>query len=136
MDFQPLLDATHPGPVHTITEGEVVTTWPQAGSAALLASVDLAWFADLPYPRSVDLMVDEPGAVNAVALTFRVELHDGIAHTLDPWSWPASSWATSVWVVPEPVEVGRGSALRVHYSCRVPGRPDGLTWAVVRGDTS
>ncbi len=116
MDFQPLLDATHPGPLHTITEGEVVATWPESGSAALLASVDLARFADLPVSASVDLMVDEPGAVNAVALTFRAELHDGIAHTVDPWSWPASSWATSVWVVPEPVEVGGDSVLRVHYS--------------------
>ena len=31
IDFGPLLDAALPGPVHTITEGEVVATWPQAG---------------------------------------------------------------------------------------------------------
>ena len=60
-----------------------------------------------PSVRGVaDLVVDPPGAVNAVAVTFRAELYGAIAHTLDPWTWPASSWATSVWVLPEPVEVG------------------------------
>ena len=55
-----------------------------------------------------DLVVDQPGPVNAVAVTFRADLHEGISHTVDPWRWPASSWATSVWVLPEPVEVGPG----------------------------
>ena len=69
--------------------------------------------------------------MNAIALTFRAELYEGISHTLDPWTWPASSWATSVWVLPDPVEVGPGSVLRVHYCRRVPGAPDGLTCEVL-----
>ena len=52
-------------------------------------------------------------------------------HTLDPWKWPSSSWATSVWVLPEPVEVGPESALRACYHRRVAGKPDGLTVEVV-----
>ena len=36
-----------------------------------------------------------------------------------------------MWVLPDPVEVGDGSVLRVHYRRRVPGRPDGLTCEVV-----
>ena len=29
-----------------------------------------------------------PACVNAIALTFRAELYEGISHTLDPWTWP------------------------------------------------
>ena len=74
---------------------------------------------------TADLVVDLPGQVNAIAVTFRAGLHEAIAHTLDPWRWPASSWATSVWVLPDPVEVGPRSVLRVHYHRRVPGSQTG-----------
>ena len=118
IDFAPLLDAAIPGPTHTVTEGEVVATWPQAGPPVELATLDLAT-NDSPSVRgSADLVVDPPGYVNAIALTFRAELYEGISHTLDPWTWPASSWATSVWVLPDPVEVRAGCVLRVHYHRR------------------
>jgi protein arginine N-methyltransferase 1 len=130
IDFQPLLDAAIPGPVHTITEGEVVATWPQAGPPVELVSCDLATFEQLSVCGCADLVVDQPGPVNAVAVTFCASLHESIAHTLDPWKWPASSWATSVWVLPEPVHVEPGSVLRVQYHRRVPGVPDGLTCQV------
>jgi precorrin-6B methylase 2 len=131
MDFQALLDAAAKDPVYTVTEGEVVTTWPPAGPPVVLASVDLAAFQEASVRAVTDLVVDPPGPVNAVAVTFRAHLRDGITHTLDPWKWPSSSWATSVWVLPEPVEVGPGSALRAHYLRRVPGKPDGLTVEIV-----
>ena len=57
-----------------------------------------------------------PGQVNGIALTFRAELYEGISHTLDPWTWPASSWATSVWVLSDPIEVNADSVLRVVLS--------------------
>jgi hypothetical protein len=78
-----------------------------------------------------DLVVDPPGPVNAVTVTFRARLHGAIAHALDPWTWPSSSWATSAWVLPEPVHVGPASALRASYHRRVAGKPDGLTVEVV-----
>jgi Ribosomal protein L11 methyltransferase (PrmA) len=131
IDFQPLLDAAMPGPVHTITEGEVVATWPQMGPPVVLGSVDLASFEKPSVRASADLIVDHPGPVNAVAVTFRADLHAGISHTLDPWTWPASSWATSVWVLRDPIEVDSGFALRVTYNRRVAGTPDGLTCEVV-----
>ena len=133
IDFEPLLEAAIPGPTHTITEGEVVATWPQVGPPVELATLDLATFDAPSVSASADLFVEPPGQVNAIALTFRAELYGGIAHTLDPWTWPASSWATSVWVLPDPVEVGVGSVLRVHYHRRIPGEPDGLTCEVARG---
>jgi len=131
IDFRPLLDVAAAGPVYTVTEGEVVATWPPAGPPAVLASVDLAAFEEASVRACTDLVVDPPGRVNAVAVTFRAHLHHGITHTLDPWKWPSSSWATSVWVLPEPVEVGPESALRAYYHRRVAGQPDGLTVEVV-----
>ena len=134
IDFQPLLDVAAVGPVYTVTEGEVAATWPPVGPPAVLASVDLATFEEASVHSFTDLVVDPPGPVNAVAVTFRARLHDGIAHVLDPWRWPSSSWATSVWVLPEPVEVGPKSALRACYHRRVGGKPDGLTVEVVDRD--
>ena len=130
IDFEPLLDAAIPGPTHTITEGEVVATWPQVGPPVELATLDLTTFDAPSVSASADLFVEPPGQVNAIALTFRAELYGGIAHTLDPWTWPASSWATSVWVLPDQIEVGAESVLRVHYHRRVSGAPDGLTYEV------
>jgi protein arginine N-methyltransferase 1 len=131
MDFQPLLDVAAKDPVYSVAEGEVVTAWPAVGPPAVLASVDLTAFEEASVRAVTDLVVDPPGPVNAVAVTFRARLHDGIVHTLDPWKWPSSSWATSVWVFPEPVNVGPESALRASYHRRVAGKPDGLTVEVV-----
>jgi precorrin-6B methylase 2 len=131
MEFQPLLDAALPGPVNMPTEAEVAATWPPVGPPVALAEVDLTSFEEASVLASADLLIDEPGAVNAVAVTFQAALYGTITHTLDPWTWPTSSWATSVWVLPDPLDVGSGKALRVHYSRRSPGRPDVLTCELV-----
>ena len=133
IDFTPLLDAAIPGPNHTITEGEVVATWTQVGPPVVVATLDLTTFDEPSVRASTDLVVEPPGRLNAIALTFRAGLYAGISHTLDPWRWPASSWATSVWVLPDPIEVGTGSVLRVHYHRRVAGAADGLTYELVDG---
>ena len=81
MDFTPLLDAAIPGLTHTITEGEVVATWPQAGPPVVLATLDLTTFAEPSVRASTDLVVEPPGQLNAVALTFRAGLYAGhLAH--------------------------------------------------------
>ena len=131
IDFEPLLDSASPAPLHTITEAEVVGTWPQAGPPAALISVDLTSFVEAVVHASADLVVDPPGRVNGIALTFRAHLHDGITHTLDPWARPASSWGTSVWVLRDTLELPSESRLRVTYRRRVHGSADGLTCEVV-----
>ena len=131
IDFLPLLEASVPGPSHYPTEGETAAAWAPAGPAAMLTTVDLAAFENASVDATADLAVEGVGAVNAVAVTFRADLHRGVTHTLDPWRWPASSWATSVWVLPDPLPVSSGSALRVRYRRRVAGIPDGLTCEVV-----
>ena len=132
IDFRPMLDAARPGPTHTITEGEVVATWPQVGPAIELTTLDLSSFEQPSVCARADLVVDEPGPVNAVAVTFRARLSAGVSHTLDPWRWPGSSWATSVWVLTDPVNLDAHTLLRVEYHRRVAGRSDGLTCEVVR----
>ena len=86
MEFQPLLDAALPGPVNMPTEAEVVATWPPVGPPAVLADLDLSTFSDASVRGCADLAVDEPGAVNAVAVTFTAALYGTIEHTLDPWT--------------------------------------------------
>ncbi len=136
MEFQPLLEAAVPGPVNMPTEAEVAATWPPVGLPVVLAVLDLTSFEEASVSASADLVVDAPGAVNAVAVTFRADLHGRVAHTLDPWTWPTSSWATSVWVLPDRLDVGPDSALRVQYRRRADGRPDGLRCEIVRSERS
>ena len=136
MDFEPLREAALPNPTHTLTEGEVVATWPPVGPSVPLATLDLTSFGELSVRASADLVVEPPGVLNAIALTFSVGLYGGISHTVDPWRWPASSWATSVWVLSDPLEVATGSMVRVHYHRRVPGGADGLTFEVVDAETA
>jgi precorrin-6B methylase 2 len=131
IDFHPLLDAAAKDPAYSTSEGEVAANWPPVGPPVVLTSVDLTTFQEASVRARADLVVAPPGPVNAVSVTFRARLHDGITHTLDPWKWPSSSWATSVWALPEPADVGPESALRAHYHRRVPGKPDGLTVEVV-----
>ena len=39
-------------------------------------------------------------------------------HVLDPWTWPTSSWATSVWVLPRPC---RSRSRRQRCACTITG---------------
>jgi len=125
IEFQPLLDAAFPGPVNNPTEAEVLARWPPVGPPVTLATVMLDRCQRPTVDAAAELVVTAP--VNAVAVTFRAHLHGGIVHTLDPWRWPSSSWATSVWVLPDVVRVGPRDTLRVRYTRRVPGRADALT---------
>jgi protein arginine N-methyltransferase 1 len=127
IDFEPLLDAAFPGPVNNPTEAEVLALWPPVGPPVSLATVALGRFERPIVDAYADLSVARATSVNAIAVTFRAHLYPGLVHTLDPWRWPSSSWATSVWVLPDPVRVAPGDRLRVRYSRRVPGRADGLT---------
>jgi len=127
IEFEPLLAAAFPGPVNNPTEAEVLAGWPPVGPPVTLASVDLRAYERPTVDATAELVVDSPTAVNAVAVTFRAHIHGRIVHTLDPWRWPSSSWATSVWMLPDEVRVLGDDTLSVRYTRRVPGRPDGLT---------
>jgi len=131
IDFAPLLAAAAPRPVNSPTEAEVAAKWPPVGPAVVLAELDLTSLEAATVSAAADVFLERPGAVNAVAVTFRAHLHGDISHTLDPWIWPTSSWATSVWVLADPLDVGPGAALRVRYTRRVRGAPDGLSCEVV-----
>jgi hypothetical protein len=135
IDFEPLLDAATPGPVNMPTETEVAARWAAVGAPTALITIDLTAFERASVNAAADLVVEAPSAVNAVAVTFCAALHGTIAHTLDPWEWPTSSWATSVWVLPDEVHVAPGGRLRVRYARRVPGTPDGLGCELVAADS-
>lgn len=128
VDFQPLLDAAAGQPIQDPVEAETVSQWPPVGPVATLATIDFATFDHPHVTATAELELDEPGEVNAVAVTFRADLFGEIEHTLDPWTWPLSSWATAVWVFPESVHVADGELLRVVYRHHVPEHADGLTY--------
>jgi predicted RNA methylase len=138
IDFQPLLDAAFPGPVNSPTETEVLAHWLPVGPAVTLATVELGRYERATVDASANLPVASAAQVNAVAVTFDAHLHGTIVHTLDPWRWPSSSWATSVWMLPDAIRIAAGDTLRVRYTRRVPGRADGLTCSVspVSGDAA
>ncbi len=138
IDFQPLLDAAFPGLVNNPTEAEVLARWLPVGPAVTLATVELGRYERATVDASAELAVAPTAEVNAVAVTFEAHLHRTIVHTLDPWRWPSSSWATSVWVLPDAIRIAAGDTLRVRYTRRVPGRSDGLTCSVspVSGDAA
>jgi protein arginine N-methyltransferase 1 len=130
IEFQPLLDAAFHGPVNNPTEAEVLARWPPSGPPVTLATVELGRYERPTVDAFAVLAVADSAWVNAIAVTFRAHLHGSVVHTLDPWRWPSSSWATSVWVLPGPVRVGAADTLRVRYCRRVPGRADGLSCEV------
>jgi len=109
------------------TEAGVVARWPRVGPPVPLARVELGRYERPTVDAVAELPVERRARVNAVAVTFRAHLYGSIVHTLDPWTWPSSSWATSVWVLSDVVQVGARETLRVRYTRRVPGRADGLT---------
>jgi precorrin-6B methylase 2 len=127
IEFQPLLDAAFHGPVNNPTEAEVLAQWPRVGPPITLATVQLGRYEQPTVDASGALTVADTTWVNAIAITFRAHLHGGVVHTLDPWRWPSSSWATSVWVLPDALRVGAADTLRVRYCRRVQGRADGLS---------
>jgi precorrin-6B methylase 2 len=127
IEFEPLLDAALPAPLNNPTDAEVLARWTPVGPPVVLATVDLGSFERPTVDASAELRVAPAASVNAIAVTFRAQLHGSIVHALDPWRWASSSWATSVWVLPDAVRVGPRDTLRVRYSRRVPGRADGLT---------
>ena len=130
IEFEALRDAATDGPVLAPVEGEVVAAWRPVGPPAILATVELTSVAGATLSAAAELAVGAESTVNAVAVTFRADLYEGISHTLDPWRWPSSSWATSVWVLPDELHVPTGAGRQVRYSRRVPGTSDGLECAV------
>ena len=130
IDFTPLLGARS----RVRSTSRPRRRWPpggRRGPAGPARPLDLTAFEDASVRADADLVVDSPGAVNAVAVTFRADLYGSVTHTLDPWTWPTSSWATSVWVLPDTLDIGPGAVLRVHYRRRVIGARDGLTCELV-----
>ena len=131
IDFTPMIDAAAPGPLLDPSEGELVATWPPVGPPAVLSRIDLATFEDASMDATAELTIPGGGALNAVAVTFRAELHGSVVHELDPWTWPASSWATAVWFLPGSIQLDAESNLRVHYRRPAYGTPE-LTCDVTR----
>ena len=125
IDFEPLLDAAAPRPVNMPTEAEVAAAWPPVGPPGALAALDLTTFAEASVHACADLVLNGAGHGECGCRHVRAALYGAIEHTLDPWTWPTSSWATSVWCFPTRWRSGAKAALRVRYGRRADGAHDG-----------
>ncbi len=67
MDFGPLWAVRRMAPDHWPSEGAMVAAWPPLGPPARLASLDLASFGSPRVQADADLVVEEPGTVNAIS---------------------------------------------------------------------
>ena len=85
IEFQPLLDAAPAGPgaLHPPRARWRPGGRP-SGPPVVLAAVDLAAFEDASVAAPPTSPSTQRATVNAVAVTFRADLHGAVAHTLDP----------------------------------------------------
>lgn len=127
IDLRPLWEGRRTRPVHWPTDGTTVARWTPLGPAGELLSIDLTAFASAQVRAQAELVVEEAGTVDAILVTFSAQLHDGIELVGEPRPLEASSWSSSVWFLPDPIEAPTGTRLRVEYRRRIPGQPDGLT---------
>jgi hypothetical protein len=127
VDLSPLLAAVRPEPVHLPTSGNEVSAWTRMGADSELLNLDFGAIEASEVHASAELAITEKGSADAVLVTFRADLADGIEFVQEPRADEFSSWASSVWNLPEPIEVEPGSALRVEYRRHVPGVADGLS---------
>jgi hypothetical protein len=119
-----------PMPRLWLTDGDAASTWSPMGPATPVLDVDLTTFESTALEASVLLDVDTDGSADAVLVTFRAELADGITLEQQPRPDEDQSWASAVWFLPGRVRVRAGDRLRVDYRYRVPGHADGVSCAL------
>jgi protein arginine N-methyltransferase 1 len=127
VDLTPLFAARRRHAVHWPTDDHVVAGWPSLGPPAELITFDLCTMTSAAVDASARLSIDREGAVDAILVTFRATLSPGVELAHTPRREERSSWSSSVWMLPERIDVDAGSRLRVTYTRRSPGRADGLT---------
>jgi protein arginine N-methyltransferase 1 len=125
--LSPLLGARRREAVHWPTEDRVAAEWAPVGEPAELLALDLGSFGSTQVQATTELAIDRSGTVDAVLVTFGARLHGHIQLTHKPRRDERSSWSSSVWFLPDRIEVEPGSRLQVTYSRRVAAELDGLT---------
>jgi|GEM_PF-411895 len=127
MDFEPLRKARRRTPLHWSVDSQVVATWPTLGPPAELLRIDLGSHTSTGVRAGARLDMSRTGVVDAILVTFSADLYGEIQVDHRPRLGEASNWESSVWFLPEGIDVDEGSMLRVRYRFGVAGEADGLT---------
>jgi precorrin-6B methylase 2 len=130
IDLSPLRGARRRSPLHWPVDSQVAATWTSLAPPTKLLAVDLAACDSASVTADVELGLEHTGRVDAILVTFRAELHDGISLVHRPRAGEYSSWDASVWFLPDGLDVRAGDRLGVSYRYGVPGAADGLDCAL------
>jgi hypothetical protein len=130
VDFSPLAEAAS-GTSHVLLlDPESVRELPRLAEPAVLADLELGAFQQVKVEGEATVTVETPGSLNGVALYFDAELAPSVTLSTDPEvSLQESSWRNPVWYYNEALDVEEGQEIRLAFSYRVPGRPNGVTFS-------
>jgi precorrin-6B methylase 2 len=127
VDLGPLREAQRRVPLHWPVDSQVVATWRTLGPSAQLVQVDLDSFASPGLRAGTRLDMDTAGIVDAILVTVSADLHDDIRLVQRPRRGEISSWDSSVWFLPDGIDVVEGAGLKIGYRFGIVGEADGLT---------
>lgn len=122
LDLDPLLDFGGDTGYLFKADPAVARRWTALTEPALLTDLDLTTVEQPMFTASTTAPATSPGELNAVALSFELELSP--SHRLArPWNDPDKmiSWRTPIWVQRHALKVTTGTSLRFAYAYRVPG---------------
>ncbi|MEX1368420.1 MAG: hypothetical protein AB1Z98_35135 [Nannocystaceae bacterium] len=114
-------------PLQWTVEGMTAARWPVLAPRTTVADIDLRTLEHDWVEAKTEVIIEQPGTVDALIFTFTARLTDEISLPGPPWADEPSSWDTSVWVLPEAIAVGSGDLLDVRYRFGKPGTVDGLS---------
>jgi precorrin-6B methylase 2 len=115
-------------------DGMTAATWPSVGPRTTLVDLDLTTVQSPAVEAAVEIVIDGPGVVDAILVTWEAALTDDIALQGPPWLDLPSSWDSFVWFLPDALTVEAGSRLGVRYRYGVAGHNDGLECAHLAAD--
>lgn len=112
------------GPAYAALAAGVTRRWRPLTEPVLLTEIDLATVSQPMVDVASTVEAATSGSLNAVAVHFRLLLHDDIALS----SLPADiadpdrfHWGIPVWLLPSALRVDPGDEVRLRYRYRVPG---------------
>lgn len=123
MNFQPLAQLPRT-PYLFFIKPTRAASWPALAEPLLLADIDLKNLAGPTVDVSETAEIDKDGSITGIIMYFDLELSPGVVLSTHPGRVDENcSWGSPVWLLPEPLQVGRGDHIRVAYQHRVSTQP-------------
>ena len=133
LDFSPLPEAEFTAPDWFRAKTPEARQWPVLAPTTSVVALDLALLESPSVEATCTVDVTAPGRVNALVVSFDLDLAPGIRLTNTPWTAPEGChWGVTVWPLDRPLPVTPGDRVRVIYRYRSGDRrleayPEGKT---------